>query len=193
MGTEPVAGPSLIPPPEPGSPRRLTERPLPSYRYVPGLQPHPFRHPDGHLYTDGSAPEEVVWRADLPWREDPDWLWGCELFDQRFYWEAHEAWEALWHQVPRGGQSSELLQGLIQAAAFVLKQHMGHTAGAKRLLARASSRLERVAKGPPEVHRGLDLDAVIAQLHAFEQGGDWPTLRWRSGHPGPRAQPSSRT
>ncbi|MFQ5661093.1 MAG: hypothetical protein ACE5GZ_11755 [Gammaproteobacteria bacterium] len=30
---------------------RYTNRPFPSYRYVPGKAPHPTRDPDGHSYN----------------------------------------------------------------------------------------------------------------------------------------------
>lgn len=150
---------------------------------MPGLEPHPFRHPAGHLYTDGSAPAEAPWDPCRPWRQDPAWLWGCELYEQRFYWEAHEAWEALWHQVPRGSLDHTLLQGLIQAAACVLKHHLGHAAGARRLHARARQRLIAVVDEAGPAVRGLDLPACVAQLDAYVAGGTWPALAWVAGRP----------
>ncbi len=165
-----------IPPPPPGPRTWLPERALPPYRYVPGLHPHPFRHPDGHLYTDGSAPTEAPWSPDGAWSNDPAWRWACALFDQRYYWEAHEAWEALWHQVTRGSPHHALLQGLIQVAACVLKHHLNHTAGADRLQQRARAHLEvAMAAHGPQIH-GLDLPETLSRLAHFRSGGDWPRL-----------------
>ncbi len=169
--------PRPIPAPEPPPARRLPGRALPPYRYVPGLHPHPFRHAEGHLYTDGSAPEEAPWIPGTPWTEDTEWLWGLDLFDQRYWWEAHEAWEAIWHQVPRGSPFGELLQGLVQVCAALLKAHLGSQAAAERLLGRASERLVRVVAAGPEHARGLDLEAaLVGWREAVLAGGEPPSL-----------------
>ena len=166
--------PHPLPAPDSPPPLRLPDAPLPPYRYVPGVHPHPFRHRDGHLYTDGRPPPEPAW-TPVPWEDDRAWLRGMDLFDHRYYWEAHEVWEAIWHCVPRGDPFHGLLQGLIQAAAFALKRHMGHEEAAARLLSRAERRL-REAAAPGAVQRGVDLPATIAALRAFSAGGPWPVL-----------------
>lgn len=151
-----------IDPPQPAPPRRVAT-PLPAYRYVPGLNPHPFRHTGGHLYTDGSAPVEPPWDATQPWERDPAWLYALDLLDQRYWWEAHEALEALWHQAP-DGLLREGIQGLIQAGASWLKSHMGHHRAASTLGGRARQRLGRVRDEVGASWRGVDLDRVLAQL-----------------------------
>ncbi|MFT4977504.1 MAG: hypothetical protein ACI8S6_003409 [Myxococcota bacterium] len=157
----------LPPPMEPLA--RRTALDLPQYRYVPGLNPHPFRHHDGHSYTDGSAPPEDP--EQLPMM----WLYGCDLFDHRFYWEAHEAWEACWHHAPPGPRR-ELLQGLIQAAAAILKRHMGHERAAARLLAAAAVRLQAAAAQSGGRLDGLDIAATQAAVADSFAAGDWPLL-----------------
>lgn len=151
-----------IEPPDP-APARRTEGPLPAYRYVPGLQPHPFRQVGGHMYTDGSAPDEPTWDPETPWERDPAWLLALDLLDHRYWWEAHEALEALWHQVP-SGPLRELLQGLIQAAASWLKGHMGHERAAATLAGRARARLTQVRDQRGSPWRGVDLDAILEAL-----------------------------
>ncbi len=162
--------------PSPLSPTalRLPDRPLPRYRFVPGHGPHPFRHPNGHAYTDGSPPDAPHWDSQAPWTEDFEWLRGLDLFDHRYWWEAHEVWEAIWHQVPRGSPYSELLQGLIQIAAALLKSHMGSKRAAERLLARGWTRLEHVIAAGPDACRGLDLAACRDDWQRFLDGGTWP-------------------
>jgi hypothetical protein len=44
-------------------------------------------------------------------------LWGLDLFNHGYYWEAHEAWEGLWQVVDRGGPSRMLFKGLILLSA----------------------------------------------------------------------------
>lgn len=165
-----------IPPPKPAPPLRVPGWPLPPYRYVPGLNPHPFRHPGGHLYVDGRAPVEAPWDPSGPWAQDRRYLRALDLFDQRFPWEAHEALEALWHAAPRGEPLSELLQGLIQLSAALLKRHVGQDAPADRLLEVAEARLQRVivARGPR--WRGVALPPLIDACRAFQGGEDWPVI-----------------
>ena len=39
---------------------------------------------------------------------------GIEHFNARRFWEAHEAWEALWHAAGRHGPTADFLKGLIK-------------------------------------------------------------------------------
>ncbi len=47
---------------------------------------------------------------------DPDFKEGVHLFNERRFFEAHEAWETLWHRMAAGPER-EAMQGLIQLAA----------------------------------------------------------------------------
>lgn len=167
-----TSAPSEIGAPAVAPPRLAPSWPLPPYRYVPGLNPHPFRHPAGHLYTGGGAPAEAPWDPATPWREDRRWLYGLDLLNQRYPWEAHEVWEALWHHAPRDSASSALLQGLIQLAAALLKRHLGEARAAERLLARAEHHLLRAEALAGPAQRGLWLPGVRAALAA----PGWPVI-----------------
>ena len=90
------------------------------------------------MYTDGSAPAEVSWTPNLRWQDDVRYLYAADLFDHRFMWEAHEAWEALWHFADDDSAERALLQGLICCAAASLKHHMGSPSAAAKLLTRAT-------------------------------------------------------
>lgn len=164
--------PLELPAPESPPPLLVPDWPLPPYRYVPGLGPHPFRSAAGHLYTDGRAPAEQPWDPAQPWRTDRRWLRGIDLYNQRYLWEAHEAWEALWHHAPRGSAEASLLQGLIQAAAGLLKRHMGEPAAAERLLVQATRRLEEAERLAGPHLRGIGLSGLRA---ALTQPG-WPII-----------------
>jgi hypothetical protein len=136
---------------------------LPAYRYVPGLLPHPFRSEKGHMYhgTPMFAEGDV-------WEENEQFLYGADLFDARFLWEAHENWEHCWHRSE--GAQHKCIQGLIQMAASLLKHHMGEESPRDRLLASAKSKLQRAS----EV--GWDFSRLVEDTHCFFQGGDWPLL-----------------
>ena len=57
-------------------PSRYTERSFPSYRYIPGLHPHPVNSSEGHSYGDEEV-EYSSWDSDK-WRENEDYLYGVD-------------------------------------------------------------------------------------------------------------------
>ena len=164
--------------PSPDLPRalRVPDWPLPAYRYVPGLHPHPFRHEGGHMYIDGSPPEHIAWQPVAQWSEDRLWMRGLDLFDQRFYWECHEAFEAIWHQLERGSVLHTLAQGVIQASASVLKTHMKQEKSAAFLLSRATEKLRVVQAKKGDHYRGIELAFLMQSVAGFSETGVWPTV-----------------
>ena len=170
-----------IPAPDPAPPLRRPDIGLPAYRYVPGLNPHPFRDAAGHHHLHGHAWPAPLWSPDADWRQDAPWLHGLDLFDQRFYWESHECWEAIWHEVDRAHVDRQLIQALIQAAAFIIKKHCGTERAARHLLSRCTGRLDAVQAEAGPVLRGVDVPAFQAALHAFDAGGPWPCVPMAQG------------
>lgn len=116
-------------------PRAVKSYPLPPYRYLPGRNPHPLRHAGGHLR-----------RADAPTpRNGTERLaYARKLFEARFYWEAHEAWETQWH-ITTVPADRAMLKTLIQLAAGHLKRELGAAQQAKGLYLRARTSLESCA------------------------------------------------
>ena len=54
---------------------------------------------------------------------------GIALFNAGYYWEAHEAWEGLWHAHGRDGPTADVLKGLIKLAAAGVKVREGRPHG----------------------------------------------------------------
>ena len=142
-------------PGERGAPR-YAQRPLPSYRYVPGLQPHPTRDPRGHSYQPQPTLNRHAPWDPAAWRTLDTWRYGVDLFNRFYFWEAHEAWEGLWAAVERETAPSLLLQGLIQIAAALLKAHMQVPLGVHTLSAQGLEKLQRARATAPRL-MGLDL------------------------------------
>ena len=150
---------------EPASPpARWTDDALPPYRHVPGLTPHPLKHPGGHSYS-GSIWQDPVQPAFDPgqWQESRPYLLGVDLFNQAYLWEAHEAWEEVWNAVDRGSMPARMIQGMIQVAASLLKLHMEVPRGASGNYRKASAHfdwiedeLRRRGIDPPR-YVGVDL------------------------------------
>ncbi len=139
--------------PDPAWPR-YTRAPLPAYRFIPGRNPHPRRDPRGHSY---GRPEPRVTAIDPDrFHDQPLYLRGVDLFNFAYWWESHEAVEALWRGAREGSATHTLLQALIQLAASEIKRFDGHDRAARALAERAIERLGRV----PSPWLGLDLAAL---------------------------------
>jgi len=153
-------------PAPPTSAPRYTSRPFPAYRYVPGLHPHPTRDPRGHSYEPNPRlHRHAAWQSDQ-WRTLDDWLYGVDLFNAHFFWEAHEAWEGLWAVAARDSAPALLLQGLIQIAAALLKNHMGVIAGVAVLSHEGLEKLYHVSSQQPQL-MGLNLVEIVAAFRSY--------------------------
>lgn len=111
--------------PPPG--RYAPEIPFPSYTFVPGRQPHPTHSPEGHSF--GVEPDDPEPPELDRWRDSPLYLHGVDLFNYGYYWEAHEAWEGLWHACGHIGRRADFLKGLIKLAAAGVKVREGQMHG----------------------------------------------------------------
>jgi hypothetical protein len=94
---------------------------------VPGRSPHPRRDPKGHAYGTAEPKPPPVDAAR--WRESPIYLLGIDLYNHAYWWECHEALEALWHAVGHTTPTGQFLQGIIQVAAANLKRFVRETEG----------------------------------------------------------------
>jgi hypothetical protein len=98
------------------------------------------------------------------WAANEDFLYGVDLFNGEYFWEAHVYWERLWAIPETDPDLRSFLQALIQTAAACLKARQGQVAGAKRLLDRA--RLEDFGAGK----LGIDAGALASGARRFVQG-----------------------
>jgi hypothetical protein len=150
----------------PTPPRYAPARTFPPYAFLPGRDPHPTGDPRGHSYSAERAAPAAYLPAER-WRENEDYLFGCDLYNHGYLWEAHEAWEGLWHRARQDTDQAELLQGLIQCAAACLKIPMQQPGGRARLAEAGTARLERVARARGGHHMGLELFGLVRDFRAF--------------------------
>lgn len=140
--------------------RLLPDRPLPPYSYVSGKFPHPIRDPRGHSYGE-PAPKVSPFSTDN-WRECETYLWGIDLFNNGYYWEAHEAWEAVWHTAGRRGVVADFCKALIKLAAAGVKAREGRPEGVKRHALRAKELIDSIAaKVGGDQFMGLSLPYLV--------------------------------
>jgi len=88
---------------------------------------------------------------------------GVELFNAGRFFEAHEAWEAVWLEAPR--ELRAFYQGLIQVAAAFVHLTRDEYPGTVKLLAEGIGKLEAY----PASFMGLDLAALVAAAAAVRQ------------------------
>jgi uncharacterized protein len=101
---------------------------------------------------------------------------GVELFNTRYFFEAHETWEEIWlHTAP---PEKTFLQGLIQVTAAFHHHSRENLRGTKSLLRAGLMKLEDF---PPH-HRGLNIEKLrkVARrwLEVLDSGevASWPAL-----------------
>ena len=139
---------------------RYSDEPLPPYSYVPGHAPHPISDPRGHMYGHAAATRPPLVLDQ--WQDSEAYRYGVDLFNHGFYWEAHEAWESLWHAASRRGVVATWLKALIKLAAAAVKLREGNAAGARRHANRALELFEEVKSqsGATTSYCGVRFDEV---------------------------------
>ncbi len=147
-------------------PRYRPGQRFPDYRYVPGLHPHPVRDPGGHSYGNDIVAGEHASGRGADWRESAEWLWGVDLFNHFYFWEAHEAWESLWRDAEAGSDAKLFLQGLIQVSAALLKTHLGSVDGASRLSTTGIEKLSSVSERNPKF-MGLNVIETVMNMRTY--------------------------
>ena len=101
--------------------------------------------------------------TEANWRTSTHYLLGVDLFNHGYYWEAHEAWEGLWHACGRAGEVAEFLKALIKLAAAGVKAREGNENGVRRAASRARELFVRLAGERGEERDrflGLSLDEL---------------------------------
>ena len=142
--------------------RFVPDEPFPPYSYVTGMFPHPTRDSAGHSF--GAVPAPCSMPDPNLWRECRPYLYGLDLFNHGYYWEAHEAWEGLWHACGRAGPAGNFIQGLIKLAAAGVKAREGRPEGVRTHARRAAELFGQVAgRLPPGrvCYFGLSLPRLI--------------------------------
>ena len=148
--------------------RLVSNQPFPPYAYVPLHWPHPTRDPKGHSYGEGhvksaSLLSELKKEAGT-WRRCRPYLYGIDLFNHGYYWEAHDAWESVWLACGRKGITADFLKGLIKLAAAGVKAREGRKRRVQQQAKRAEELFRQTANAvgsQKENYMGLSLDRLI--------------------------------
>lgn len=139
---------------------------LPPYAFVPGGPwPHPTGSPEG--YSFGITEPKARAIEDDNWHASDEFRAGVSLFNAGYYWEAHEAWESLWHAHGRIGPNADVLKGLIKLAAAGVKVRERQPHGVVTHARRAGELFEKVRSSGVSRLFGLDLGALDGHARAI--------------------------
>jgi len=128
---------------------------LPSHAHVPGSGSAPDLGP---LERAKDLTPAVTRAAE--WQENVPYLYGHDLLQAGYHWEAHEVWEAVWLATPANSPERLLLQALIQNANARLKSGMQRENAAARLHTQVEElRIDLVARlgGQIDTYMGVGI------------------------------------
>ena len=156
--------------------RYCPQRELPPYSYVPGQGlPHPTGDERGHSFGRHDPPTQAL--DEATWRQNEMWLYAIDLFNHGYYWEAHEAWESLWHAAGRIGPTADLLKGLIKLAAAGVKSREERRRGVAQHARRAAELLDSASSQLGESPFGLALVAVTSTAQRIAANSRFEPMR----------------
>jgi uncharacterized protein len=147
-------------PPNPQWPRYSSHL-WPAYRFVPGVSPHPRRHPKGHSYGQ----REPAFSALVldQWQANDVYLFGVDLYNFAFWWECHEIFEGFWRAAGAKSEQGRFFQALIHVAAANLKVCMRSPSAADRLSKAALKQFHVM----PQTYMGIDIRAFERDIQAY--------------------------
>jgi len=103
---------------------------------------------------------------------------GIRLLNREKFFEAHEAWEEIWKRTT-DEEDKQFLQGLIQAAAFLVHIQKGSGGAAVELYQSASLKLQSYRRGywGADVQKFLNtLQTVREKIEKQEEVKEYPKL-----------------
>jgi uncharacterized protein len=152
-----MAASNRTPAPKPGRPRDPNAPPKPERPRDELGRPLPWNQPTRLEMEDFDAltPEE-------------NHRIGIRSFDQRRFFQAHEAWETCWKQT-KGTPDEEFFKGLSQLGAGYTHHLRGNPHGTFTLLRRGGGRIARFASPHREVDTLRLSTTALAQADAVER------------------------
>ncbi len=148
---------------------RYSQKAFPRYRHIPNQTPHPVIDPKGHSYQKGEEKPEHL--PPEKWMQNDFYLYGVDLFNHGFWWEAHEAWETVWMTTQKNDLEGQYLQGLIQFSAALLKLFSGSKRGFENLWRESQRKLQACMQDLSEKKKrhlmGHDLQGWMDRVETF--------------------------
>ena len=148
--------------------QRYTTVALPIVPYIPG-----FNQRKTVTQQIESLPLAAI--SEVKPIDNTLFLFGVDLFNGGFYWEAHEAWEELWH-AEKDLKVRRTLQGLIQMTAGFVKVRQCNKEGIKALFSAALDKISLEVCDQLAIDCKEMLKAMRESLEVVDRG-DWTLQR----------------
>jgi hypothetical protein len=143
---------------------RLTDISFPERPYLPGTgMIHPGKDP-ANSHIPQIPPPAIAFDVET-WRFSQHYLYAIDLFNYRYWWEAHEVLEDVWIEAGKNTPGGKFIQGIIQISAALLKTAQSQ-AGTRRLAAKGLSKI-RLQSG---VFLGVDVHEFGLQVTTYIEG-----------------------
>jgi hypothetical protein len=139
--------------------------PLPPHAHLPGVN----ARPDAAWFAAVKAACPPIAAGQGP-AANPAWIYGLQLLNAGYFWEAHEVLEPVWMNATPNSRERHLVQALIHLANAALKLKMGRRQAAGRIAALASESLGRAFARNAVPLLGLKVDDVSAAVAAVAAG-----------------------
>jgi hypothetical protein len=142
---------------------RYCDKNFPEYAHRPGETIHPNQE-GGHSF-EKTEPKAIALDVSN-FADHPEYLFGFDLYNHGYFWEAHVYWEACWHAVGRKGDVADLLKSLILLSAGRLKYVLNQREPAIVHWKRSYELVSNLAQ-----HHllGLDLNSLLENLQEMEK------------------------
>lgn len=141
--------------------RRFSDKPLPSYIFIPGQNPHPKKE-GGHMEGQSEPVAEPL-TLDHP-EKSPEFCFGVDLFNYHYYWESHVYFEALWNAHHRQGEVADFFKALIKLSAAEVKKKLNQEETAREHYLRAIELFEGVKLRCGPNYLGFNLDELLGNV-----------------------------
>ncbi|MFI5253502.1 MAG: DUF309 domain-containing protein [Bacteroidota bacterium] len=99
--------------------------------------------------------------------EAPEFYEGVKLFNNGYYWEAHETWEAFWHE--HTGDARNMVQAFSQMAEAYSFTKLNKPSTAKYLFEKAIGHLATYESNIPDINIGSLISMMGEVLHLIER------------------------
>ena len=138
---------------------------LPRFAHLPGVS---LGHDERALDRVKRLLLEKTESASAP--QNIPWLYGLRLFNEGFFWEAHEIWEEAWLLARPKSREEHLLRSVIHLTNGALKGSMGRDKAKKRLAALAIEQCDAAYLQWNASVMGLDQDDILAAAEDLRAG-----------------------
>lgn len=137
--------------------RYCSDRQLPDYAFIPGMNPHPFKE-GGHWFGLHEPIAEIILENDP--LANKDFCYAIDLMNNHYFWEAHVYLEALWNAHKRIGPIAEFLKAMIICSAGEVKRLKGQISAAEVHHARAIEIISLLLKDHQQI-LGFKIQQVL--------------------------------